>query len=255
MSNLDHFLYWNNAANTLDFQGRSPESGEMLHAYTRRNMFGIEPEKRIHRIFQRDFLQSDMMHNRITLPVASAGSWLDPLENPLANVSGLDEVSGACIDYGALVRSFHALCWTQRERARPSDWTSFSHGNPAIRITTTAGKLMQRLVSRDDSGYMHRTWLVNIEYVESDRIEAMQNLAEVVRRMESTGTLLVLTAAMVRTTFQDESEVRLLYDTSLSPLPPGVTLDLSSGLVQIPLVRIPFDWADFIENSEDGPSC
>jgi len=251
VSNLDHFLYWNNIANALDSQGHSLESGEMLNAYTRRNMFDIEPEKKIYRIFQRDFLEYDMSHNIITLPVASAGSWEDPLENPLANVSGLDEVSGASIDYGALVRSFHALCWTQREKARSSDWSSFSHGKPAIRITTTAGKLMQRLVRSDDSGYMHRTWLVNIEYVESDRIQAMQNLTEVLSRIESTGTLLVLTAAMVRTTFQDESEVRLIFDRSLSPLPSGVTYDMNSG--PVPLVRIPFDWADFIENSEDGP--
>ncbi len=111
---------------------------------------------------------------------------------------------------------------------------------------------MQRLVSSDDSGYMHRTWLVNIEYVEPDRIQAMQNLTEVLSRIESTGTLLVLTAAMVRTTFQDESEVRLVFDRSLSPLPSRVTYDMNSG--PVPLVQIPFDWDGFIENREDGPS-
>ena len=252
MSKLDHFLHWNSVATALDSQGYSLESGEMLNAYTRRNMFDIEPEKKIYRIFQSDLLEYDISHNIITLPAASAGSWQDPLENPLANVSGLDEVSSARIDYGACVRSFYALCWTQREKARPSDWSSFSHGKPAVRITTTAGKLMQRLVSSDDSGYMHRTWLVNIEYVESNRIQAMQNVDEVLSRIETTGTLLVLTAAIVRTTFEDESEIRLIYDGSLSPLPSGVISDMNSG--PVPLLRIPFDWTDFIENSENGPS-
>lgn len=218
-------------------------------------MFGVKPETKIHRIFQRDFLESDMSSNRITLPTASAGAWKDPLENPVSNVSGPDEVSGLCIDYGALVRSFYALCWTRRERAKASDWNSFSHGKPATRITTTAGKLKERLVGREDFNYMHRTWLVNIQYAESDHIEAMQNVTEVVRRMEPTGASLVLTAAVVRTTFQDESEVRLLYDTSLHPLPVDVTLDKSSGLDHVPLVRIPFDWNDFIENREDALSC
>lgn len=249
MSNLDHFKYLNQVVNGLDSQGHGLKSDEIIQAYTRRNMFGIKPETTIHRIFQRDFLESDILHNRITLPAARAGFWKDPLENPLANVSGLDDVTGSNIDYGTLVRPFHALCWTQRDRATPSDWSSFSHGKPATRITTSAGKLMGRLVNRDDLSYMHRTWLVEVEYVEEDCIKALQNATEVVNRMESTGALLVLTAATVRTSFKDENEVRLLYDTSLFP-PSGVTLDESSGLV-----RIPFDWTDFIEESEYKPSC
>lgn len=111
---------------------------------------------------------------------------------------------------------------------------------------------MQRLVSSDDSGYMQGTWLNNIKYVGSDRIHAIKNLNEVLSRVESTGTLLILTGAMVRTTFQDESEVRLIFDRALIPLPSGVTFDMTSR--PVPLVRIPFDWVDFIENSEDGHS-
>jgi hypothetical protein len=68
--------------------------------------------------------------------------------------------------------------------------------------------------------------------------------------MESTGALLALSAATVRSSFMDESEVRLLYDTSLTPRPSGVTLDQSNGIV-----HIPFDWDDFIEKSEDAPTC
>jgi hypothetical protein len=45
----------------------------------------------------------------------------------------------------------------------------------------------------------------------------MLNTTEVVNRMEPTGALLVLTAATVHTSFKDECEARLLYDTSLLP--------------------------------------
>ena len=245
MCNLDHFRHLNQAVIGLDSRGYSLESGEMIEAYMRRNMFGIQPELKIYRIFQSDFLDADIQHNRITLPAASAGFWMDPLENPLANVAGADEVTGSYIDYGSLVRPFHALCWTLRERASASDWSSFSHGKPATRITTSAGKLMRRLFNRDECSYMHRTWLVKVEYAKEDRIKALQNPTEALSRMESTGALLALSAATVRSSFSDESEVRLLYDTSLLPRPSGVTLDESKGLV-----HIPFDWNDFIENSE-----
>ena len=114
MCNLSHFQCLNQVVNRLDSRGFSLESPEMVEAYMKRNMLGIKPETRIHRIFQSDFLEADILHNRITLPAASAGSWKDPLENPLANVSGVDEVTGSRIDYGTLVRSFHGLCWTKR---------------------------------------------------------------------------------------------------------------------------------------------
>jgi hypothetical protein len=250
MCNLDHFRRLNQAVNDLDSRGYTLESGEIVEAYMRRNMFGIQPEMKIYRIFQSAFLEADIQHNRITLPAASAGFWKDPLENPLANVAGVDEVTGTGIDYGSLVRPFHALCWTQRERASSSDWSSFSHGKPATRITTSAGKLMRQLFDRDDPSYMHRTWLVEVEYAKEDRIKALQNPTEALNRMESTGALLALSAATVRSSFSDESEVRLLCDTSLLPHPSGVTLDESKGLV-----HIPFDWNDFIEKREDAPPC
>ena len=250
MCNLSHFQCLNQVVNGLDSRGFSLESPEMVEAYMKRNMLGIKPETRIHRIFQSDFLEADILHNRITLPAASAGSWKDPLENPLANVSGVDEVTGSRIDYGTLVRSFHGLCWTKRERPTLSDWSSFSHGKPATRITTSAGKLIARLVNRDDNNYMNRTWLVKVEYDQEDHIKALQNTTEALNRMESTGVLLILAAATVRSSFEDESEVRLLYDTSLLPRPSEVTLDESKGLL-----HIPFDWNDFIEKSEGGPPC
>lgn len=248
MSNLDHFRRLNQAVNGLDSRGYSLESDEVVEAFMRRNMFGIHPEMKIYRIFQIDFLQADIQHNRITLPAASAGFWKDPLENPFANVAGVDKVTGSGIDYGSLVRPFHALCWTQRERASSSDWSSFSHGKPAARITTSAGKPMRQLFNRDDPSYMHRTWLVEVKYAKEDRIKALQNPTEALNHMESTGALLALSAATVRSSFRDESEVRLLYDPSLLPRPSGVTTDESKGLV-----HIPFDWNNFIENREDAP--
>ena len=86
MCNLSHFQCLNQVVNRLDSRGFSLESPEMVEAYMKRNMLGIKPETRIHRIFQSDFLEADILHNRITLPAASAGSWKDPLENPLANL-------------------------------------------------------------------------------------------------------------------------------------------------------------------------
>jgi len=220
----------------------------MIEAYIKRNMFGLDPEKKIHRIFRSSHLKADKGNKVITLPLASGEIWNDPLENPLSSITGVDEATNAPIDYGSLVRRFHALCWTHREKATSSDWHSFSHDEPATRITTSARKLLSRLFDTCDSGYMNRTWLVQVEYSVGEKIKELQNVHEVQKRIESTGAQLALSVATVRSDYEHEDEVRLLYDTSICPLPPEVALDESKRLV-----RIPFDWDDFIENQEDNP--
>lgn len=233
---------------SLDLDGESLWSEAVMAQYKARNAFGIDPNARIHRIFQRPFLEADIAAGVLTLPSASAVVWKDSLENPLANVSDVDTVSGGRRDYGAVVRKFHALCWTRRSRARAEDWVSFSHGNAATRITTTAGKLLDRMMSVADESYMNRTWLIDVEYLRPDRICAMQTPQGVIDRLDSTGASLALSAATVNAKFIDEEEIRLLFNVGLSPLPAGTTLNASSGLVSIP-----FDWDGFIEDRVDHP--
>lgn len=245
---IEEFLSASEKVRDLDSQGHSLWSEPMLTQYKERNSFGIDPQARIHRIFQREYLEADIASGMLTLPSASAAFWKDPLENPLANVSGIDAVAGGRIDYGAVVRSYHALCWTRRSRPRAVDWDSFSHGQAVTRISTTAKKLLDRTMSLADQSYMHRVWLVDVDYVRQDRIRGMQNPQEVLDRLESTGASLVLSAATVNAKYIDEDEVRLLYDAHLQPLPADAAFDASSGVV-----RIPFDWDGFVEDREDGP--
>jgi hypothetical protein len=186
VSNSDQFRRLNEQVNSLDAQGYGLTSDQMIEAYIKRNMFGLEPEKKIHRIFRSDRLKADIENKVITLPLASGEIWNDPLENPLSSVTGVDEATNAPIDYGNLVRSFHALCWTHREKATSSDWHSFSHDKPATRITTSARKLLSRLFSTSDPCYMNRTWLVQVEYSEDEKIKELQNVPAAQNRIEST---------------------------------------------------------------------
>ena len=65
--------------------------------------------------------------------------------------------------------------------------------------------------------------------------------------MESTGSLLALSAAIVRSAYSSEDEVRLLFDNGV--LPARTNVDASSGN----LLRIPFDWKGFVESEECYP--
>lgn len=229
----------------LDFNGKDIFSVEMIEQFKLRNSFGLNPSTQIHRIFQKDFYDADVHDGYLTLPIANSNVWKDPLENPLESVTGIDPVTGDLIDYGSLVRSFYALCWTSRASASDNDWISFSHGKNTVRISTTVGKLLDRLIKSTgatDRLYMHRTWLVKVEYKDPVLISAMKNPAVVIGCMDSTGAKLAASAAIVRTDFSIEDEVRLLFDSSIKPDFPGVKYCTNPLLI-----RIPFDWTGFVD--------
>ena len=144
--------------------------------------------KKIYRVFQKDFLEKDIWVN-LTLPKASASVWNDPLENPLSTVYDVDIVTGLNIHIGSLVSSLHALCWTHRAAPRLSDWTNFSHGKESMRITSTVGKLMDRMMRVSAKCYMHRSWLIEVDYKDPSVIQQMKNPKEVYRRIDSQGAL------------------------------------------------------------------
>lgn len=232
----------------LDFQGKSIRSEEAFRQFQKRNSFGLDQNKRIYRIFQSAYLQEDIAGGFLTLPKASSNAWSDALENPLSSVFDIDIATGFDIHLGSLVSSFHALCWTHRADSTPDDWRNFSHGKEAVRISTTVGKIMDRVMLINDPAFMYRAWLIEVEYKDPELILSMQNPAEVYRRMEcQQGALLALSAAVVRTAYTDEDEVRLLFDPSVIPK----FSDLPTGKPD--LLRIPFDWEGFIDNQESNP--
>lgn len=231
---------------TLDYHGGSIRSVEALRQFKRRNSFGLDENRRIYRIFQSKYLKEDIEGGFLTLPKASSSVWNDGLENPLSNVYDKDIATGFNIHLGSLVSSFHALCWTHRAEATPDDWLDFSHGGDAVRISTTVGKIMDRVMRISDPAFMYRAWLIEVEYQNPSLIASMQSSSEVYRRMEChQGALLALSAAVVRTEFTDEDEVRLLFDPSVIPPFVGIPVE-NSGLL-----RIPFDWDGFIEGREE----
>lgn len=196
---------------------------------------------KIYRIFKEQHYQDDRRDGCLTLPRADANIWSSSLENPLASVTQPDSVTGQTVDLGSAVRDFFALCWTSRVSPTKDDWDNFSHGKAAVRIETTIGKLLDRVMVLADPGYMHRAWVIDVDYRPTGTILAMQTPDELHRRLESTGSMLALSAATVQTSFCDEDEVRFIFDHSITP---HIATLLSGHLI-----RLPFNWTDFVESA------
>jgi hypothetical protein len=234
----------------LDFTGKSSTDADMYCQYQRRNSFGLNSDMKIYRIFREEFYEKDLASGVLTLPLAQATIWKDPLENPLTSVTEGDQVTGGTIHPGSAVDKFYALCWTRRKKPTKNDWDSFSHEKPAVRIATTIGKLLDRVMNKSDSGYMNRHWLIDVDYMDTKLIEQMKNPAEVYGRMEPSGAQLALSAAIVRTGFSKEGEVRYLFDNGVKPLWSAVACDNSGA---VPLIRLPFCWEGFVDEKIHRP--
>ena len=248
MKRIEAFERAQKRVRSLDHHGHDNESPSMFRQYQQRNSFGLDRNQRIHRIFQRQFLDQDMADQCLTLPNATASIWKDDLENPLSTVHAVDPVTGLGIDLGRLTGSFFALCWTQKPDPTSSDWGNFSHGGPAVRVSTTVGKLMDRTMFVGDASYMHRVWLIEAIYEDSSEIVRMRNPGGVYARLESQGALLALSAATVRSCHSAEDEIRLLFDGSVQPLPSGAT-----ELTEPRRIRIPFNWQGFVDRQVSVP--
>lgn len=237
---LGNFELAQSEVRRLDHRGVTSGDVAMYEQYQRRNSFGLDPTMKIYRIFQERHYQDDLMNACLTMPRADANVWSSPLENPLSLVKKKDPVTGQFVHLGSVVQEFFALCWTSREYPTQDDWAAFSHGKAAVRVETTIGKLLDRVMLLTDSNYMHRAWVIDADYQPGGTIRAMQKPEEVERRMESSGALLALSAATIQTSYNDENEVRLLFDNGILPQ--------VSTKIGRDLIRLPFDWNGFATN-------
>lgn len=233
-----------NEVRRLDLVGKAAGDIDVYRQYQRRNSFGLDPDMKLYRIFQEHFYELDVNAGCLTLPRATATVWSDPLENPLASVTQPDSATSMTVHLGSVVSSFYALCWTRRDFPTKADWDSFSHGGPAVRIATTVGKLLDRVMLMSDPCYMHRSWVIDVDYKAPGLISQMKTPSEVLARMETTGAKLALSAAIIRTGFSDEDEVRFLFDNGIHPPSAAVATSTSPDLL-----RLPFDWSDFVDNA------
>lgn len=229
----------------LDSAGYQPIDDLMYVQYQRRNSFGLDLSTKIYRIFQRLHYENDKACGILTLPRVDATLWDSKFENPLADVTQTDHLTGEPIALGTLVNRYYALCWTSRRDATKEDWINFSHGKAAVRIETTIGKLLDRVMCRSDPTFMHRSWVIDVDYQSVDAIMAMQTSEHVLSRLESTGSLLALSAATVSTSYSDEEEVRFLYDDGIQPRPEV------SGNDRV--ISLPFQWAGFVDHIQYRP--
>lgn len=228
-------------------QGAGPK--DLKDQYILQNLFGVEIDTPIYRIFQSRFFLDDVDSRQLTLVRAGPLVWGDELENPLLNLSYPDPQTGGRIILRRLVEDFFALSWTVDADERECNWRNFSHGHSAIRVRTTPRKLLETLIDTDDEYYMLHYYMGLIRYYPETEIRQWLETAPMDSHLDSLGQKLALSAMTLQSIFSDEQEVRLLYafkDDNLW-VEENVTVNGNT-------CTVPFDWRDVVEELMIGPN-
>lgn len=208
---------------------------------------GLDPESEIYRIFRVDFLLKDLREGTNTLVNPCYETQGDDLENPLKHTSF--KVDGA--DH-RLFRGMMAEYYAQSWSLDPVDWGTFGEGHDVIRVRVKAGRLFDRLMDQDDpfcSLYYH---IGIIAYDDAQAIRDQLDAASYCDFLDSRGYGLLKTVMKIRSDFQKEKEVRLVYirsprDGYNTPLKHAVFGD------QKQFCSHQYDWTGVIEGFELGP--
>lgn len=225
----------------------------LQNLYIEQNCFDLDPDSKIHRIMEVQYLLEDVQSARLTHPRAGGATWGDPNENPLLNKSftgnagvNLGEV------FGQIAQNIYAQCWTIDEHESADSWKKFSRGNESVRVSSTPRKILSRLMNTASPFYGLSHFFGRILYTGQGSDQWLAEV-EINDLLDTLGQALVLSTHILPDTYQDEKEARLIYfeHSEYTQNSDHVIEDTSSG---ISLRRIAFDWQNAVDELILGPS-
>lgn len=213
------------------------------------NTYGeLHPDTDIYRIFRVDYLLGDLNEGKITLVNPCFETQGDDLENPLKNASF--DVEGS---QHQLFRHLMAEYYTQSWSLEQIPWGTFGGGHDVIRVRTKARKLFDRLVDDTDPFYNLYYHMGLIAYEDSQTIRDQFAKSNFANFLDSCGYNLLKTVLMIRSDFEKEREVRLVYIRSPREGYSSPNIHLVSGELK-QFCSHAFNWSGIIDDYEFDPS-
>ena len=215
--------------------------------YREQNCFEISENAPVFRIFQFRYLAEDIRKKQLTHVKPEA--WNDPLENPLLNHTWT-EPTGERVSLRGILDKLFGQSWTFNHGESRTFWHAFSHGKTAVRIQTTAGKLLNGVMSLENRFYMLSHFIGKVWYHPPADIIRWVNNSHYTDFLDSLGQGAVLSLMALRDNFAPEEEARLVYWRQDQADNDWVAKNVA---VDGNLCRVPFDWANLIDEVVIGP--
>ncbi|MES2440919.1 MAG: hypothetical protein V4584_17775 [Verrucomicrobiota bacterium] len=208
---------------------------------------GLSHETDIYRIFRVDYLLGDINGGKITLVNPCYETQGDDLENPLKDAKF--EVDGT---QHQLFRGLMAEYYSQSWSLAPIPWGTFGDGKDVIRVRTQVGKLFERLMDERDQFCSLFYHIGLITYDDAQDILGRIKGTHFSEFLDSRGYELLRTVMKIRSDFQKEQEVRLVYIRSPREGYETPNRHPVSG-DQNQFCAHQFDWTDIIDDFEFDP--
>ncbi len=110
---------------------------------------------------------------------------------------------------------YWALSWTSDPQDTNEKWESFSHNKRAVRVKTTVGKLMDKIMHLPDRYYMLNYHIGKVEYHDPQEIKEWIKKSHYTEFLDSLGQSTALALMAIRNVFSSEEEIRLVYSHKL----------------------------------------
>ncbi|MDD3594816.1 hypothetical protein [Sulfuricurvum sp.] len=222
-----------------DFRGESKE--EIKPLYIKRNTFGISDDiTEIYRIFQAEFFLQDVKNSEISLVHIHPLVFNDSYENPLLNKAFYTE-EGNLVTLNGIVENFFGLSWTEEKEDEGWRWKEFTHGEYGVRVQVSLPEFLEELFNTEDDFFMLHYFIGKVSYYDSSEIEKWISESHYTNFLDSLGHASALSLTALRNDFEDEKEIRILYEYRPSDN------NFAKNIVQItkklhPICKHPFNW-------------
>ena len=235
----------------LDAFGGTNE--EILKNTIETNIFNVDLDCPIYRIFQLKHFLRDIKNKTLTYCKPSPEAWGDDYEAFLSRVKFFISNETSSLDpecakqyqltMEPALDNYFALCWTSNQAESKLAWDDFSYGGAAVRIKTTPRNLLQSVINLNDNCYTFSHFLGAICYMPDHEFEELFTNTHYQEYLDSLGHGLAKSFFILGESYKHEQEVRLLYVHHPSDN------DWVKKNVEIKgdICAIPFDWQGIID--------
>jgi hypothetical protein len=176
-------------------------------------------DKRIFRVLDFNFLKD--LYERRKLVLSRPGKWDDPFENILLKLRVVTVTPGEEICIRGVLDIFFGQCWSDRPEETDATWRIYAPNANGVRISTTANKLFNAVLSAPDRPDSTSVFIGKVQYDSADNI--VNFISDPTRArsviLSADGHAAARWLLIKRPEFQHEQEVRLLLRDPAQTVP------------------------------------
>jgi hypothetical protein len=214
------------------------------------NLLDVDPDVPIYRITAAEHLLHDAFDGRLTLTRVDGKVWLDPEENQFRK-SLYRTFEGEDLSLAGLTRNMFGQCWSLRPLGTQEHWDGFGHGLPAVRICSTPRMLLGGVLNSEANPFINLQFAMGlVRYQPLEKIHAFFDDPDWLRHLQDpTGRGIMRTLLLLKTEWQEEQEVRLIFAHH-----PDSAWDAQNTSLVEPRIRIGFKWRHVVTGVLAGPT-